>query len=168
MKEISWSFDNGIQFKNDHPNWLENANVRLKKGEKVGNELRNGTESFLKEICVSLEARLPFRMGDDNERRTIGELFPYLTSTLQAKKSPLKDDPQYKALEVSNFIVTCSSHDNPDLDSSGDLEDTIEKIRKFRNLFVCPDGELVKKSVKVPGQDKVSCKCGKLSIDWKE
>jgi len=168
LKEIYWSFDNGIQFKDEHPDWIENLGSKHKKGEKIGNELRIGMEGLLKELCINLEVRLPYRAGDENERRTIGELFPYLTYTLQSKKSPIKDDAHYKALEVSNFIVTCSSHDNPDLDSSADLGDTIEKLKKFRSLFLCSKMESVKKSLKIPGKDKISCKCGELAIDWKE
>lgn len=168
LKEVAWSFENGVTFRDDHPDWLKNIGVKHAKGEKVGNELRIEMERLLKDLCQNLEVKLPYRSGDENEQRMIGELFPYISSTLKGKKSSLIENQEYKSLEMSNFIMTCSSHDKPDFDSSGDIGDTIDKIEKFRNLFYCPNGESIKKSIRLPGQDRISCKCGQLTIDWEE
>ncbi|MDP2924525.1 MAG: hypothetical protein Q8O30_12560 [Candidatus Omnitrophota bacterium] len=167
-KEVTWSFEKGIRFKDDSSDWLKEAKTKLEAGEKVGNDLRIGMENLLKHLCLALEVRLPFKLDEDNEKRMIGELFPALTATLNKKKSPIPSHHDYKSLEVSSFIANSESHDNPDLDSKADLEETIEKIRKFQGLFICVKGETVQKSLKVPGQDKISCKCGQLQIDWKD
>ena len=48
------------------------------------------------------------------------------------------------------------------------VSELFEKIRKFRELFVCPKGEVVKRTSRIPGKDKISCKCGALAVDWKD
>jgi len=168
FKEVYWDFNSGIRFKDIKYDPMENIGEKLAKGEKVGNELRTYLEAFLKDICIALEVKLAHRVGLENERRMIGEMFPALTSTLNKHKSNIQKNKAYKELEVSNFIVTCASHHNPDLLSTGDIEETIEKIKKFRNLFICPKGRIIERKNIVPGQDIISCKCGCLKIEWKE
>jgi recombinational DNA repair ATPase RecF len=167
FKEVIWDFNTGIRFKDTKVDQLENIHYKFTKGDKVGNELRTYVESLLKDICIPLEVKMAFRLGLDNERRMIGEIFSALTSTLNNHRSDLPKCAAYKDLEVSNFIVTCASHHNPDLDSMGDIEETIEKIKKFRALFICPNGRMVERRNLVPGQDKISCKCGCLQISWR-
>jgi len=166
-KEVNWDFNTGIFFKDIKPNLLENICDKYKKGEKVGNELRTYIESILKDICLALEVKLTFRLGLENEQRMIGEMFSALTGTLNSHDSNIQKSKEYKDLEVSNFIVTCSSHHNPDLDSLGDIGETIEKVKKFRSLFFCPKGRIVERKNNLPGQNKISCKCGCLKINWK-
>jgi len=168
FKEVYWDFNNGIRFKDLKFDPLDNIGNKLARGEKVGNELRTYIEALLKEICFALEVKLTFRFGMDNERRMIGEMFSALTSSLKKHQSNIQDNKDYKELEVSNFVSTCASHHNPDLVSPGDIEETIEKTGKFRKLFVCPKGKMVERRNNVPGQNKISCKCGCLQIDWKE
>lgn len=168
FKEVCWDFNSGIRFKDIRYDPMENIVEKLAKGEKVGNELRTYLEALLKDICIALEVKLAHRIGIENERRMIGEMFPALTSTLNKHKSNIQKSKAYKELEVSNFIVTCASHHNPDLDSFGDIEETIEKIKRFRNLFICLKGRIIERKNIVPGQNIISCKCGCLKIEWKE
>jgi hypothetical protein len=168
FKEVLWDFSTGIRFRDTKADQLENIHNKHSKGNKVGNELRTYVESLLKDICIALEVKLALRMGLDNERRMIGELLPALTSTLNSHKSEIQKSDAYRDLEVSNFIVTCASHHNPDLDSVGDIEETIEKAKRFRELFICPNRRLVERRNIIPGQNKISCKCGCLQISWKE
>lgn len=168
FKDLCWDFSTGIRFKDIMFDQLEHIKSKHSKGNKVGNELRIYVESFLKDICGALEVKLAFRTGLDNEGRMIGEMLPALTSTLNGHKSDIQKTDVYKDLEVSSFIITCASHDNPDLDSLGDMEETIDKIKKFRELFICPNGRLVNRKNVIPGQDKISCKCGCTKVNWKE
>lgn len=168
FKEVCWDFNSGIRFKDIKFDPLDNIGNKLVRGEKVGNELRTYIEALLKEICIALEVKLVFRFGMDNERRMIGEMFPALTSSLKKHQSNIQDYKDYKELEVSNFVSTCDSHHNPDLVSPGDIGETIEKTRKFRELFVCPKGKMVERRNNIPGQNEISCKCGCLKLDWKE
>ena len=168
FKEVLWDFSTGIRFRDTKADQLENIHNKHSKGNKVGNELRTYVELLLKDICIALEVKLALRMGLDNERRMIGELLPALTSTLNSHKSEIQKSDAYRDLEVSNFIVTCASHHNPDLDSVGDIEETIEKAKRFRELFICPNGRLIERRNIIPGQNKISCKCGCLQISWKE
>jgi len=167
-KEVNWSFVNGIRFLDQKDDLLERIAERHKKGEKVGNDLRIYVESLLKEICEALEVKMAFKNGSENERRMIGELFSALTASLEKHGCPVKDAREYKDLRVSNFVTTITSHDNPDLDSSGDAEETIDKIRKFRGLFCCQKGRTVERAKNIPGKDQISCRCGCLVIDWKQ
>ena len=168
FREVSWSFENGIRFKDRRRDLLEDIAEKHKKGQKVGNELRTYVEGLLKEICIALEVRLPYRLGIYNERRMIGELLPFLTNALRKHKCDVAVSKQYKELEVSNFVMTISSHHNPDLDSLGDTDETINKIFEFRKKFVCEKGRLVNRKSVVPGKNKISCECGCLTINWKE
>lgn len=169
FKKVSWSFENGIRFKDSISDQLSDLCARYTKGEDVGNNLRIYIESLLKDICVSLDVPLPFRLGIENEHRMVGEMFPALTASLNKHKSNTKDKQEYKDLEVSNFITTVSSHHNPDFSSmKADIEEALEQVKKFRGLFICPKGKIVNRKAKIPGQDKISCQCGCLQLDWKE
>lgn len=168
FKEVSWSFENGIRFKDTGRDLLEDIAQKHRKGQKVGNDLRTYVEGLLKEFCIALEVRLPYKVGIENERRTIGELFPFLTNTLKEHKCDVVESREYRELEVSNFVMTILSHHNPDLDSLGDTEETINKIFDFRNIFVCKNGRIINRRNIVPGKNQISCKCGCLGISWKE
>lgn len=169
FKEVSWSFESGIRFKDTISDQLLDLSVRHAKGEDIGNNLRIYIESLLKDICVSLDVSLPFRLGTENEHRMVGEMFPALTAIFNKHRSSVKDKQEYKNLEVSNFITTVCSHHNPDFSSmKGDIEEALEQVKKFRCLFICPKGKIVNRKTKIPGQGKISCECGCLQIDWKE
>ena len=169
LKEVSWCFENGIRFKDSSLDQLLELSERHAKGDNIGNNLRIYIEALLKDICVSLNVPLPFRLGIDNEQRMVGELFPALTACLNKHKCNIKDKQEYKDLEISNFITTVSSHHNPDFSTMGvDIEETLEKVRKFRALFICPKGKIVNREANIPGKDKISCQCGCLQLDWKE
>jgi hypothetical protein len=156
-------------FKDSISDQLLELSARHAKGEDVGNNLRIYIESLLKDICVSLDVPLPFRLGIENEHRMVGDMFPALTASLNKHRSSTKDKQEYKDLEVSNFITTVSSHHNPDFSTmKADIEEALEQVKKFRGLFVCPKGKIVNRKAKIPGQDKVSCQCGCLQLDWKE
>ena len=99
----------------------------------------------------------------------VGEMFPALTAALNKHKSNIKDKQEYIDLQVSNFVTTVSSHHNPDFSNMRvDVEEALEKAKKFRDLFICPKGKIVNRETKIPGQDKISCQCGCLQLDWKE
>lgn len=169
FKEVSWCFENGIRFKDSASDQLLELSAKHAKGESIGNNLRIYIEFLLKDICVSLKVPLPFRLGIENEHRMVGGMLPALTASLNKHRSSTKDKQEYKDLEVSNFITTVSSHHNPDFSSMGvDIEEALEKVGKFRALFICPKGKIVNREAKMPGQDKISCQCGCLQLDWKE
>jgi len=167
FKEVCWDYITGIRFKDTKVDLLLEISDKHSRGEKVGNELRTYIEALLKDICLALEVKLAFRMGIDNERRMIGEMFSALTSTLNEHQCTIQKSSEYRNLEVSNFILTCASHHNPDLDSLGDVGETIEKVHDFRDLFICEKSRFVERRFRVHGQDKISCKCGCLQIHWK-
>jgi len=169
LEEVSWCFENGIHFKDSSTDELLELSQRHAKCENIGNNLRIYIESLLKDICVSLDVPLPFRLGVENEQRMIGELFPALTASLNKHKCNVKDKPEYKDLEVSNFVTVASSHHNPDFSSMGaDIEEVLKKVKKFRDLFICSKVRIVNRETKIPGQNKISCQCGCLQLDWKE
>ncbi len=168
FKEVSWCFENGIRFAELGADLLDDICDKHTKNHKVGNILRIYIESLLKDICVALDVRLPFRIGPENDARMTGEMFSALTSTLNKHRCDIKEKQDYKDLELSNFVTTISSHHNPDADSLGDIGETIEKVKKFKNLFVCSKGRMVNRMTKIPGKHKIACECGCLQLEWKE
>jgi hypothetical protein len=168
FKEVSWTIENGIRFLDSKEDLLDDIIDNNTKGEKVGNNLRIYLESLLKEICLEMEIPLPFRLGVENDKRTIGELFPALTSALNKHKCSAKDTKEYKELEMSAFVTNICSHHNPDSISAGDISEAIEKTKIFKKLFICPKGKIICRRIKIPGKDSISCECGCIQIDWKE
>jgi hypothetical protein len=59
-------------------------------------------------------------------------------------------------------------HDNPETIAGGDVDVALGDIAKLKNLFECQRcGRNVKAKNVVPGQNKISCKCGKKEVEWK-
>jgi hypothetical protein len=98
-----------------------------------------------------------------------GELLNALRSTINEKCPPLKAHPIFSQLEGSNLIATVGSHDNPgDKISGGDIDVALNDIETLVGLFKCPDcKKFVEADRPVAGQKKISCRCGKMKLDWK-
>jgi len=166
FKEVKWKYEDGITFKDSKLDGLDEIRAKQARGDSVGNDLRSYLEGLLKDICLSLEVRVPFRLGIDNERRMAGELFPALKSALKEHRSNVKDVSAYKDLEMSAFVANIISHHNPDMQSDGDTAETIDKIAKFRDIFRCAKGRFISRAKEVPGKKQIACKCGCIVIEW--
>ena len=80
------------------------ARERLESGDVHGaaTKARRALEELLQEVCEALWAPLPFRRGQANDKREIGELFKGLRRTLKERAKPLLEsiEPLLKNLEA--------------------------------------------------------------------
>ena len=83
---------------------LRNARERLEHGDvnDAAARARRALEELLQEVCEALWAPLPFRRGQANDRREIGELFKGFRRTLKERAKALLDslEPLLKHLEA--------------------------------------------------------------------
>jgi hypothetical protein len=119
--------------------------------------IRKLLEASLKEICHTLEVKLPFRFNDENERRMSGELLSELRATVNRKCPPLKGHASFANLEGSSLIITVGSHDNPaETITGGDIDVALADVAALTDHFTCQDRErYVEAKRQVPGQDKI-------------
>ena len=112
---------------------------------------------------------MAFRFNDENERRMSGELLSELRATINRKCPQLKGHDSFANLEASNLIVTVGSHDNPETITGGDIDVALDDIATLTGLFACEAcGRYVEARLRIQGEDKISCKCGKKQLEWKQ
>jgi len=169
FKEVEWDAENGIRLDESAVNLRLFIDEKRKKYD-VSNDVRKLIESTAKEICHALEVKLPFRFNDDNERRMSGELLSELRGTVSRKCASLKGHPIFQQLEGSSLVANVGSHDNPtEKVADGDIDVALADIDKLISLFKCPHCKrFVEASRRLSGKDKISCKCGKTELDWKD
>ena len=99
-----------------------------------------------------------------------GDLLSELRATVNRKCPPLKGQAKFANLEGSNLVVTVGSHDNPaETITGGDIDVALADIAALTYHFTCQDcGRYVEVRRKVHGQEKITCKCGKKELDWKQ
>ena len=141
-----------------------------RKKYDVSNDIRKLLESSLKEICHALEIKVPFRFNDENERRMSDELLSQLRATVNRKCPPLKGHAAFAKIEGTNLVATVGSHDNPaETITGGDLDVALADIDALTDLFTCQDcGRYVEAKRQVAGENKITCKCGKKGLEWKQ
>ena len=169
FKEVEWDAENGILLSPSAVDLRELITEKRKKYD-VSNDIRKLVEASLKEICYALEVKLRFRFNDDNERRMSGELLSELRATVNRKCPPLRGDAAFSNLEGSNLVATVGSHDNPDETiTGGDIDVALADIDALKDLFTCKDcGRYVEAERQLSGQNKITCKCGKKELNWKQ
>jgi hypothetical protein len=125
-------------------------------------------EATLKEISFALGVKVAFRFNDLNERRMSGELLSALRSTLNKHSSDLAKNPIFSNLNGSNLIVTVGSHDNPQPIVDDDIDVALEDVDQLAALFSCSNcNQYIQADITVPGENKISCRCGKSPLEWK-
>ncbi len=169
FREVEWDPENGIQLMPSAADLRALIEEKRKKHD-VSNDIRKLLEASLKEICHALEVKVAFRYNDENEHRMTGELLSELRATVNRKCPPLKGHGSFANLEGSNLIITVGSHDNPAATiTGGDIDVALADIAAVTGHFTCEScGRYVEATRKVPGQDKITCKCGKKEIEWKQ
>jgi len=169
FKEVEWDAENGIQLTPSAAN-LREFIVEKRKKYGVSNDIRKLLEASLKEFCYALDVKVSFRFNDENERRMSGELLSELRGTVSRKCPSLKGHAAFSNLEGSNLVATVGSHDNPgETITGGDIDVALADIDALTELFKCKDcGGYVEADRQVSGQNKITCKCGKKELDWKQ
>jgi hypothetical protein len=160
---LGWSYERGPSLREHRGSTDVDAAIELLDAGATGDAARRGRrglEHVLKELCEGLEVPLPYRRGNDNEFREIGQL-------LNGLRRLLKDDGRSKAflagidstlrsLEAdAQAVLNAESHASDQGPSTMEVRSTLERVRAFDKLWSCPQcGSRVWK------EQGVRCKCG--------
>jgi energy-coupling factor transporter ATP-binding protein EcfA2 len=105
LELTSWSYASGPRTSRyETPGILAAAQERVESGDltAAAAKARRGLEELLQEICEALAAPLPFRRGQANDKREVGELFRGVRRVLKERSRDLLEsiEPLLKHLEA--------------------------------------------------------------------
>ncbi|MGG5570620.1 AAA family ATPase [Myroides odoratimimus] len=174
INEIKWTENNGTFF-DEQPNDLrERIETCLSESniKNLGNPIRKYLEHFLKEVAVSIEAKLSFQYNDSNEHRMPYELIMGIKSEIKKCSTDLKSKfPVIDRIESSSILGNICSHDNPFNPKIGDLKAFWSDILELENIFICQELDCKRPRVSLKNYDtvakKIRCGCDKTKYDWK-
>lgn len=171
IHEIKWSESDGAHLE-PSPNELRELivyQIENSQEAQLGNSLRRYLENVLKNICFNLEAKTSFRFNDLNEKRMADELLNELKSLISKKSKELK--AQFGVIERvanSNVLGNLLSHDNLFSPKMGDLKAFWADTVSLTNLFYCDHCKApLSKKYFDNVNNRIRCKCGGLTYDWK-
>ena len=146
---------------------LAAARERLQSGDVQGaaTKARRALEELLQEVCEALSAPLPFRRGQANDRREIGELFIGLRRTLKdhAKSQLQSIEPVFKHLEADvGATLNVAAHASRGRSGASEVQAALERIETLDALWSCPDCRTRVWHKGTP--DAARCRCGKSAF----
>ena len=160
----SWSYEDGPRTRRfNGDKILIEAAEELSAGNRVGaaQKGRRALEEFLQEACESLEALLPFRRGQRNDKRMADEVMKGLRRTLKGRAKPMYDNihPLLQSLEADlKAALNVESHASQGGSSNQEIRDAHARIVELRCHFTC---DVCSTRVWYSGtQDYSRCKCG--------
>ena len=160
---LGWSYERGPSLREQRGATDVDAAFELLDAGGIGDAARRGRrglEHVLKELCEGLEVPLPYRRGNDNEFREIGQL-------LSGLRRLLKDDSRGKAFLASidgtlrsleadaQAVLNAEAHASDAGPSAGEVRSTLERVRDFDTMWTC-----TKCSTRIWKESGVRCKCG--------
>jgi hypothetical protein len=146
---------------------LRTARERLESGDVQGaaSKARRGLEELLQEICEALCAPLPFRRGQANDKREIGELFKGVRRTLKERAKPLLEsiEPLLKNLEADvGATLNVAVHGSRGRAGASEVKAALERIAALDQKWSC---SACMTRVWHRGTPEASrCKCGQSSF----
>jgi RecF/RecN/SMC N terminal domain len=143
------------------------ARDRLANGDVHGSatKARRALEELLQEICEALWAPLPFRRGQANDKREIGELLKGVRRTLKERAKPLLDslEPLLKHLEADvGAILNVEVHGSRGRAAASEVDAALRRIETFEQTWSCPDCRT--RVWHRGGPDAARCKCGRRAF----
>ena len=170
IREFTWSEGNGVEIEKGTLDIQERIlkKFETKEIEGLGNDIRIYTERVMKEIARNIEAQVAFRYNGTNEKRMAPELLDVVHSRISKKGKGLKEEASIPKLQgMPMFIGRTASHDNEFKAGIEDLQLMWEDICNAVNTFLCSECEgYVSVDFFDNVNNKIRCKCGKLSYDW--
>ncbi len=142
---------------------LQNARERLDSGDVQGaaTKARRALEELLQEVCEALWAPLPFRRGQANDRREIGELFKGVRRTLKERAKPMLEsiEPLLKHLEADvGATLNVAAHGSRGRPGTSEVQAALDRIAALDEKWSCPQ---CRTRVWHRGNaDAGRCKCG--------
>jgi energy-coupling factor transporter ATP-binding protein EcfA2 len=164
----SWSHTSGPRTtKYETRGMLAAARERLEGGDVQGaaTKGRRALEELLQEVCEALWAPLPFRRGQANDKREIGELFKGLRRTLKEHaKGQLQDvEPLFKHLEADvGATLNVAAHAGRGRSAASEVKAALERIEALDGVWSCPACRTRVWHIGTP--DAARCRCGKTSF----
>jgi hypothetical protein len=167
LELTSWSYESGPRTTRYEPSGiLAAARERLDSGDVHGAaaKARRALEELLQEVCEALLAPLPFRRGQANDKREIGELFKGLRRSLKDQSKPLLEsmEPLFKNLEADvGATLNVEVHGSRSRSGASEVEAALKRIETFDQTWSCPE---CRTRVWHRGSPEAGrCKCGQTS-----
>jgi recombinational DNA repair ATPase RecF len=164
----SWSHASGPRTtKYESSGMLAAARERLQSDDVQGaaTKGRRALEELLQEVCEALWAPLPFRRGQANDKREIGELFMGLRRALKehAKSQLPTVEPIVKHLEADvGATLNVAAHASRGRSGAGEVKAALERIEALDALWSCPACRTRVWHKGTPGAAR--CRCGKSAF----
>lgn len=164
----SWSHASGPRTrKYETSGMLAASHERLQSGDVQGaaTKGRRALEELLQEVCEALWAPLPFRRGQANDKREIGELFIGLRRTLKERtRSQLQAvEPIFKHLEADvGATLNVAAHASRGRPGANEVKAALERIEALDKLWSCPACGTRVWHKGTP--DAARCRCGKSAF----
>jgi energy-coupling factor transporter ATP-binding protein EcfA2 len=143
LEFTSWSYASGPRTTQyETPGILGNARERLDSGDVHGaaSRARRALEELLQEVCEALWAPLPFRRGQANDKREIGELFKGVRRTLKERAKPLLEsiEPLLKNLEADvGATLNVAVHASRGRPGASEVAAALERIAALDQKWSC-------------------------------
>ena len=144
LEFTSWSYASGPRTTQyESGGILLDARERLDSGDVQGaaTKARRALEELLQEVCEALWAPLPFRRGQANDRREIGELFKGVRRTLKDRAKPLLEslEPLFKNLEADvGAALNVAAHGSRGRPGANEVKAALERITALDETWSCP------------------------------
>jgi energy-coupling factor transporter ATP-binding protein EcfA2 len=168
LEFTSWSHASGPRTTQyETTDILRNARERLERGDipDAASRARRALEELLQEVCEALWAPLPFRRGQANDRREIGELFKGLRRTLKERAKPQLEslEPLLKNLEADvGATLNVAVHASRGRPGGSEVEAALERIAALDGTWSCRECRTRVWHRGTP--DAARCKCGQSSF----
>jgi energy-coupling factor transporter ATP-binding protein EcfA2 len=146
---------------------LRSARERLESGDFSGAAFRGrrALEELLQELCEAMSAPLPFRRGQANDKREVGELLKGVRRTLKERSKPLLDslEPLLKNVEADvAATLNVAVHAGRGRTGTSEVEAALQRIEVLDGQWSCP--ECLTRVWHRGTADAGRCKCGQRSF----
>ncbi len=168
LEFTSWSHASGPRTTQyETTDILRDAHERLDRGDThdAAARARRALEELLQEVCEALWAPLPFRRGQANDKREIGELLKGLRRTLKERAKPQLEslEPLLKNLEADvGAALNVAVHAIRARPGGSEVRSALERIAVLDDTWTCPECRTRVWHRGTP--DAGRCKCGQSSF----
>ena len=168
LEFTSWSYASGPRTTQyETGDILRSAHERLESGDVHGaaTKARRALEELLQEVCEALWAPLPFRRGQANDKREIGELFKGVRRTLKERAKLLLEslEPLLKHLEADvGATLNVAVHGSRGRAGASEVEAALTRIAVLDQTWSCP--QCMTRIWHRGTPDAGRCKCGQSAF----
>ena len=168
LEFTSWSYASGPRTTQyETTGILRIARERLGTGDVHGaaTKARRALEELLQEVCEALWAPLPFRRGQANDKRELGELFRGVRRALKERAKPLSEsvEPLLRHLEADvGATLNVAVHGSRGRPGASEVEAALTRIAALDEKWSCPECRTRVWHRGTP--EAARCRCGSSSF----